>query len=235
MKTDNIKKIFDRVQECMEMLVGGSGHVCSYRLVLDTFKINREEDISDTTTKYHFSVQGYRESEFTVYDEDSQPEPETLEGSITLDMNYDLVRDEQGDVLLEPWKSIVPVSKQPILSSEDRAQQLLCDKLKLSFDTMQLILNEGVIEHDDKIKTLLDDIQLRIDGVKPFLIDRASLQDIYCNGIIGVMNQDMLAPDDTIDLLLRSFQNRLDHFDDYYKRLKRNELHGPYEPGKDSD
>ena len=84
-------------------LVGGSGHLASYQILPGSFNITKTEDIQGNFKKYSFEAKGYRESEFTVYDDDYPPEAEHISGSIVLDKDLQLTRDEKGRVLLEPW------------------------------------------------------------------------------------------------------------------------------------
>jgi hypothetical protein len=100
----NIKQdVFRQVQKCMMSLVGGSGHLTSYSILSSTFKITGIEEIQGDLKKYSFEVKGYRESEFTVYDDAHPSEADHLSGSIVLDKVLQLARDEKGRVMLEPW------------------------------------------------------------------------------------------------------------------------------------
>ena len=84
-------------------LVGDSGHLAGYSILLDTFEITEVEELNKESKKYCFSAEAYRESEFTVYDEHHQPGAECISGSIVLDKDLKLVRDDNGRVMLEPW------------------------------------------------------------------------------------------------------------------------------------
>ena len=97
------ERVFSQIQLCMMTLVGGSGHLASYSLVPDTFHITGVEQLERGFMKYYFSAEAYYESEFTVYDENHQPKSESISGSIVLDKDFRLVRDEKGRVMLEPW------------------------------------------------------------------------------------------------------------------------------------
>jgi len=101
------KKIFDQMQRCLMNLVGGSGHLACFHIVADTFQIARVERLADDLTEYHFTAQAYRESEFTVTIEDEpEPPPETIRGSIVLDDEFQLTRDEAGRIRLQPWRTL---------------------------------------------------------------------------------------------------------------------------------
>jgi len=97
------QEVFRQVQKCMMSLAGGSGHLASYSILSSTFKITGIEKIEGNLRKYSFEVQGYRESEFTVYDDAHPSETEHLSGSIVLDKDLQRARDEKGRVMLEPW------------------------------------------------------------------------------------------------------------------------------------
>ena len=97
------QEVFQQIQKCMMSLVGGSGHLASYKILPCTFNITKIEDIQGNLKKYSFEVKGYRESEFTVYDDAHPLEAEHISGSIVLDKDLQLARDEKGRVLFEPW------------------------------------------------------------------------------------------------------------------------------------
>jgi len=96
-------KIFQQVRRCLMSLVSGSGHLAGYSMLPDTFEITEVEELNKERKKYYFSANAYRESEFTVYDEHHQPGAECISGSIVLDKDLKLVRDDKGRVMLEPW------------------------------------------------------------------------------------------------------------------------------------
>jgi hypothetical protein len=101
------EKVFDQVRRCLMNLVGGSGHLACFHIVSDTFRITKIEEISDDLTEYHFSARTYRESEFTVAAEDEpEPPPEAIEGSIVLDGEFQLTRDPEGRIRLQPWRAL---------------------------------------------------------------------------------------------------------------------------------
>jgi len=97
------QEVLGQVQKCMMSLVGGSGHLASFDILPDTFEITKIEDIQDNLKKYTFKAKGYRESEFTVYDDSHTQEIENISGSIVLDKDLQLVRDEKGRIMIEPW------------------------------------------------------------------------------------------------------------------------------------
>lgn len=104
MEEDIKKKVFRQVRKCMQNLVGGSGHLGGYFISEDDFHITGTEELPGHLTQYHFNVKGELETEFTEYTEDYQPILEDLTGSIVLDQDFNLTRDEQGKIRLEPWK-----------------------------------------------------------------------------------------------------------------------------------
>jgi len=52
----------------------------------------------------------------------------------------------------------------------------------------------------------------------------------YVNIVVGVMDQDMLAPEDKLKLLVKATKVRIDNFDLYFEKLERNELEKPFMP-----
>lgn len=108
--------VFTRVQRCMENLVGGSGHLASYRLRRDTFELTETSDLGDGLTEYRFTVEGVRVSEFTdpaTSGDDSASHPEgagkdMLRGTIVLDADGELALDEDGRARFGPWRTLDP-------------------------------------------------------------------------------------------------------------------------------
>lgn len=101
--TDEVEEaVFERVRDCMNCLVGGSGHLSSYTLDRDTFEITETDDIGDGRIRYAFRVAGSLLSEFAQYPE------ETLTGAIVLDEEYELTFDERGRVRLSPYTVVHP-------------------------------------------------------------------------------------------------------------------------------
>lgn len=97
-------RVFERVRECMRSLVGGSGHLGSYSLDRETFRITAARALDGGLTEYDFVVRGSLEDEFTVYDEATPPpREEELRGTIVLDASFGLTRDDAGRVRLRPW------------------------------------------------------------------------------------------------------------------------------------
>jgi hypothetical protein len=96
-------KVFQQVQRCLMSLVGGSGHLAGYSMLLDTFEITKVEELNKERKKYYFSADAYRESEFTVYYEHHQSGAECISGSIVLDKDLKPVRDNNGRIMLQPW------------------------------------------------------------------------------------------------------------------------------------
>jgi hypothetical protein len=101
------KKIFKKLRILFGSLVSGSGHLASYTLDYNTFRITGTEDISGNT-KYSFTVNGFYLSEFTEYTEDTEEISETLNGSIILDKDLEYTRDDSGNIALSPWKCLDP-------------------------------------------------------------------------------------------------------------------------------
>lgn len=101
------QKVFDQVRRCLMNLVGDSGHLASFHVTADTFQITEAQKMADDLTEYHFSAQAYRESEFTVAtDDEPEPPPETIRGSIVLDGEFQLTRDQEGRIRLQPWRTL---------------------------------------------------------------------------------------------------------------------------------
>jgi hypothetical protein len=102
------ERVFRQVSRCLDVLVGGSGHLASYSARPGTFHIERVELLPRQRMRYHFRVQASRVSEFTVFSEDNPPGVDELCGSIVLDADFGLVRGADGRVLLEPWTCLDP-------------------------------------------------------------------------------------------------------------------------------
>ena len=105
---DKFNRVLKKVRLCMGSLVGGSGHMASFGIVPDTFHITAIEQMEGGMRRYRFTAEAYYESEFTEYTEDYTPETQSLSGSIVLDRAYNLVRDQSGRVMLEPWTCSLP-------------------------------------------------------------------------------------------------------------------------------
>ena len=225
-------KIFDQVQRCMVSLAGGSGHLTSYSILPDSFKVIKKEKI-EQGMRYHFSAKAFRESEFTVYGDDSPQEPDSISGSIVLDDTYDIVRDENGKVMLEPWDCVqIPMQKQPE-SLRAKVRKQLLEKLQAAELVIEKLCHECNIDDDAKITAILEDIQSRLKGEKvssDALLIHSYLEDIYVNMIVGIMDQDMLSPQDKIALLVKAIKRRIDNFDIYFERLEKNALEKPFHP-----
>ena len=232
MDREKLIRVYDQVQRCMISLVGGSGHLASYSLLPDSFKVTEEEK-TEHGTKYHFTAKAYRESEFTVYDENNPQKPDSISGSIVLDDSFNPVRDKSGKIMLEPWDCVqIPMQKQPE-TLRDKVKKQLADKLQAAESIIGKICNECQLKEDDKISVVLEDIQARLKGEKvsvDALLMHSYLEDIYVNMIVGIMDQDMLSSQDEIALLLRSIKKRIDNFEIYFERLEKNELKRPFEP-----
>ena len=106
------KQVFDQIQDCLASLVGGSGHLVSYSMSWETFKITRNDLLAGDLTKYFFEADAYRESEFVVYDDNHQPETEHLAGSIVLDKYLKPSSDKRGRIMIEPWICFNPTMEQ---------------------------------------------------------------------------------------------------------------------------
>lgn len=110
MSSQTTNRVFQQLGRCMNALVGGSGHMAGYSLSPETFQIVKVEELGGGLTKYHFTARASYESEFTVYNGDERDEEHThiVSGSIALDSDFGLVRDESGRVMLEPWNCFDP-------------------------------------------------------------------------------------------------------------------------------
>ena len=223
-------KVFDQVQKSMVSLASGSGHLASYSLLPDSFKITKKEQI-EQGNKYHFTAKAFRETEFTVYEDATPQEPEVISGSIVLDDSFNLVRDEKGRIMLEPWECVkIPMQKQPA-SLRARVKKQLLEKLQAAESIIAKIFEECRFKEDEKISVLLEDIQTRLRGEKVSAdaqLQHAYLEDIYVNMVVGIMDQDMLSPQDKTTLLVKSIKKRTDNFDLYFEKLDRNELEKPF-------
>lgn len=232
MDREILVKVFDQVQRCMVSLAGGSGHLASYSLLPDSFKITKKEQV-EQGNKYHFTAKAFCESEFTVYDENSPQEPDIISGSIVLDESFNLVRDKQGRIMLEPWDCVqIPMQKQP-LSLREKVKKQLFEKLEAAEYIIVKIVEECRFKDDEKIRALLEDIQTRLSGAKTsadFRLQHAYLEDIYVNMVVGIIDQDMLSSEDAIEILLSSIKKRIEYFDTYFEKLEKNELTRPFNP-----
>lgn len=225
-------KVFDQVQKSMVSLASSSGHLVSYSLVPDTFKITKEES-GENETRYYFTARAFRESEFTVYDNTSPSVSEVISGSLVLDNSFDLVRDEQGRIMLEPWTCIETPMQTQSSPLRTKVKKQLLEKLHAAERIIASISEECGFNTDAKINSLLTDIQTRLSGAKissNAVLQHAYLEDIYINMVVGIMDQDMLAPEDEIVVLIKSIEKRIDNFDLYFEKLERNELEKPFMP-----
>ncbi len=236
MDEETVKKVFRRVQLCLMSLVGESGHSVSYSVVPDTFKISKVEDLSRGFRKYYFTADAYRESDLTVHDEDYRPEREGITGSVVLDKNFGLVRDDKGNIMIEPWKHVDLTRLKKILTPKGKTKQLLYDKLKRAAYVIAKIMEEYSLTPGDRIEVLISQIQQRISGAtvsSDEALHHTQLEDVYANLIEGVMVQDFLTPEDNIKSLVSSVQNRLDNFEIYFEKLQKGKLKGPFSPSKE--
>jgi hypothetical protein len=232
MQVEELRKVYQQVQNCLENVVGGSGHLASFSMIPDTFKIIKTEPVGDQGTRYYFSAKAFRESEFTVYEEGKKPESEAISGSIVLDSDLALVRNENGQVLLEPWKCMQPIERKPLLSTREKVKQDLYGKLTRADQILHILIDEMNFQRDEKISRIIEEIQYRLKGIQTTSesgrIEYIELEDMYLNVIIGVMDQDRLAPDDEVKFLIESVRNRIDHFDEYFDRLQKGTLKEPF-------
>jgi hypothetical protein len=109
-KEEALRLVFDQLQRCLNGLVGGSGHLASYTMRRSTFRITKTEKLGGGETRYFFTAHALLESEFTTYSSEREPDWEEIGGSIVLDENFDLTRDEEGKIKLDPWNCIDPDS-----------------------------------------------------------------------------------------------------------------------------
>jgi hypothetical protein len=232
MDRETIVKIFDQVQRCMVSLVGKSGHLASYSMIPDSFKITKQEKV-EQGNRFYFTARAFLETEFTVYDDTSKPLPELISGSIVLDQTLNIVRDDQGKIMLEPWDCFeMPMREQPD-SLRAKVKKQVQEKLHSAEAIIQKIIDECGFKENAKIDALLQDLQTRLRGEKissDAQLQHAYLEDIYINMIVGIMDQDMLSPQDEISLLIQSIKKRIDHFETYFDQLEKNELKRPFTP-----
>ena len=124
-----LSRVFQKVSACLGSLVGSSGHMATYSVSMDSFRIVATEQLADGLRRHEFAAEALYESEFTVYSEDHQPEFQKITGHIVLDRDYNLTRDEKGSVRFGPWNCIDPekVSKKSHseLLSADEVDALL--------------------------------------------------------------------------------------------------------------
>ncbi|MBN2619970.1 hypothetical protein JXB22_02680 [candidate division WOR-3 bacterium] len=229
MNVDDLRKIFQQLQNCLENVVGGSGHLACYSMIPDTFKITKVEPSSKNAQEYYFTAQAYLESE---HEEGQKPESHEISGSIVLDEQFSLVRDDEGQVMLKPWKCMQPLERQPLLSTRDKAKRDLADKLARADEILGIVIEEMNFQREDLISKLIEEIQYRMKGLQTTSesgrIEYVELEDMYLNIIVGVMEQDQLSPDDEIKFLRESIRNRIEHFDVYFERLQKGLLKGPF-------
>lgn len=231
MKAEDVEKVRAQVTLCLQYLVGGSGHLASYDILPDSFVVERVEEVRSGIQKYFFKAKAYHESEFTEYVDSQQETSELIAGSIVLDEKFNIVRDERGEILLEPWKCILPAQRDIVLTARDKAKRALFEKIESAQQVILKVMEEGSFESDDAIKLLIDDLQERLSGSRVTVLQKieyVELEDLYLNVIVGVIDQDMLTPEDAIELLLASISKRLDNFDEYFEKLAKNELPKPY-------
>lgn len=231
MKEEDIERVQTQVELCLQYLVGGSGHLASYDVVPDSFVIERIEEPRTGIFKYFFKAKAYRVSEFTEYDDSQEETAEVITGSIILDDKFKIVRDERGEVQMEPWKCILPAQTDIALTAYDKAKKSLFEKLTSAQQLIHKIMEERSFEPDNRIKDLMEDLQERLSGSRVTVMQKLEyieLEDLYLNVIVGVIDQDMLTPEDTIQLLIMSMTKRLDNFDEYFEKLTKNELKKPY-------
>lgn len=235
MDTEDVKKVFKRVQLCLMSLVGEGGHAVSYSVVPDTFRVYKVEDLPRGLKKYYFTADAYHESDLTVHDDNYKPERENISGSIVLDKNLGLVRDEKGNVMIEPWKRVDLTRLQKLLTPQGKTKQLLYDKLKRAEYVIEKIIEEYGLLPENRIELLISNIQQRISGAKVSsdeALHHTHLQDIYANLIDGIMTQDLLTQEDQIESLIAAVKRRLEHFDLYFEKLRKGELKGPFTPSE---
>ncbi len=235
MDEEIIKKVFKRVQLCLMSLIGEGGHSVSYSVVPDTFKVYKIEELPRGLKKYYFVADAYHESDLTVHDDDYKPEREGISGSIVLDKNFGLVRDDKGNVMIEPWKRVDLTRLQKLLTPKGKTKQLLYDKLKRAEYVIEKIMEEYALKPESRIELLISDIQQRISGAKVSsdeALHHTHLQDIYVNLINGIMIQDFLSQADEIKELISAVKKRLDNFDTYFEKLEKGELKGPFLPSQ---
>ena len=235
MDTEDVKKVFKRVQLCLMSLVEEGGHAVSYSVVPETFSVYKVEDLPRGLKKYYFTADAYHESDLTVYDEDYRPERENISGSIVLDKNLGLVRDDKGKVMIEPWKNVDLTRLQKLLTPQGKTKQLLYDKLKMAEYVIDKIMEEYALKPESRIELLISNIQQRISGAKVSsdeALHHTHLQDIYANLIDGIMTQDLLTQADQIGSLISAVKMRLEYFDLYFEKLRKGELKGPFKPSE---
>lgn len=232
MDINDLRKIYQQIQNCLENVVGESGHLACFSMIPDTFKIMKVEPHGENAQEYHFTARAYRESEFTVNKEGKKPVPEEITGSIVLDEHFTPVRDENGQVMLKPWKCVAPIQRQPLLSTRERVKKELHDKLSRADEIIAILIDEMNFQTDDKISKLIEEIQYRLKGIQVTAetsrVHYQELEDMYLNIIIGIMDQDRLAPDDEAKFLIQSIRTRLEHFDVYFEKLQKGLLKGPF-------
>jgi hypothetical protein len=99
------EKVLRQVRRCLLDLAGGSGHLASLHILEPSFRISGSEKLPGGLTEYRFTALAHRESEFTIaYEDQPEPPPERIEGSIVLDTEFQLTRDEQGNIRIQPWR-----------------------------------------------------------------------------------------------------------------------------------
>lgn len=100
------RAVFTRVRECLGRLVGSSGHLSSYEVSRDDFRLTGTEPLDDELVRYEFSAQGRCQSEFATPPDGHAPE--TVAGAIVLDEGYDLTFDDRARVRFSPYDVVHP-------------------------------------------------------------------------------------------------------------------------------
>jgi hypothetical protein len=116
-------------------------------------------------------------------------------------------------------------------SSREKTKKFLHEKLLFAEQIISRIIDENAFKPEDVISKLLLDIQSRLNGAKVSATkpdEYIELEDIYVNVIIGIMSQDLLAPDDEIKLLMQGIKKRVENFDEYFEKLEKGELKEPF-------
>jgi hypothetical protein len=107
------EKVFRQVRHGLQDLVGGSGHLASLHILEPSFRIAAVEKLPGGLTEYYFTALAHRESEFTIAREDQpEPPPERIRGSIVLDAHFQLTRDDRGNIRLQPWRTWGPLQSE---------------------------------------------------------------------------------------------------------------------------
>lgn len=109
MSEDIGDKVRRQVQRCLESAIGGSGHLAAVYLDAESFQLKASRALGGGLTEYSFSAAAFYETELEICESDgAAPAGTPVAGSIVLDADLQLARDEQGRARIAPWRCLDP-------------------------------------------------------------------------------------------------------------------------------